>query len=225
MESTKGPSRSARLLGVFEMTGDILTLQLLFLVASLPVITMFPAALALQYSLGDTFVEGRPRPARIFWVNFTWAIRRTWKVAILLPLFMLLAAASLLFWLTAGGWAGVVALCILIPMYGVLIASYVAVLASALQATTSKMSTFDSDSIAGFREWLHLVWSLAQSRAIPLALSVVVMVTWLLVLAKLPTLVLVGTGLVPAGLAWWVAAPLVQDRRAKLAAGQNRTAG
>lgn len=224
MESTKGPSRPARVLGVFEVTGDILTLQLLFLVASLPVITMFPAALALQYSLGDVFVEGRPRPARLFWANFTWAMRRTWKVAILPPLFMVLAAAPLLFWLTAGGVAGVVALCLLVPMYGVLVAGYVAVLASTLQATASKTGILGSDSIGGLREWLLSVWSLAQSRAIPLALSVVVMVTWLLVLAKLPTLVLVGTGLVPAGLAWWVAAPWVQDRRAKLAAGQNRKA-
>ncbi|WP_248763399.1 DUF624 domain-containing protein [Pseudarthrobacter sp. SSS035] len=225
MESTKGPSRSARLLGVFEVTGDILTLQLLFLLASLPVITMFPAALALQYSLGDIFVEGRPRPARLFWANFTWALRRTWKVAVLLPLIMVLAAASLLFWLTAGGLAGVVALCILVPMYGVLVAGYVAVLASTLQASAADTGTLGSGSIAGFRERLSAAWSLAQRRAIPLALSVVVMVTWLLVLAKLPTLVLVGTGLVPAGLAWWVAAPWIQDRRATLAAGQDRKTG
>lgn len=221
MESTKGPSRSARLLGVFETAGDILTLQLLFLVASLPVITIFPAALALQYSLGDIFVEGRPRPARLFRTNFIWAIRRTWKVAVLLPLLMILAAASLLFWLAAGGLAGVVALCILIPMYGVLVAGYVAVLASTLEATASRTGARGWDSIAGFRERLHKAWSLAQRRAIPLALSVVVMVTWLLVLAKLPTLVLVGTGLVPAGLAWWVANPWVQDRRAEIAGSNN----
>ena len=222
MQPKNGLARSARLLGVFETAGDVLLLQLMFVVASMPVITMFPAALALQYSLGDVFLEGRPGPARIFWDNFRWAVRRTWKVAILLPLFILLAAASLLFWVAAGGAAGFVALCMLIPLYGVAVAAYLAVLASTLQATAAKTTTFGNDRKAGAREWLHGVWSLARRRALPLALSVVVMATWLLVLAKLPTLVLVGTGLVPAGLAWWVATPWIQDRHAEIA-GNNET--
>ena len=83
------PTRSARLLSVFEVAGDILLLQLLFVVASLPVVTMLPAALALQRSLGATFVEGRPRPAKVYWENFRWAMVRSWKVAVLLPLFEL----------------------------------------------------------------------------------------------------------------------------------------
>jgi hypothetical protein len=217
MQPKKTASRSARLLGLFEVAGDVLLLQLMFVVASLPVITMLPAALALQRSLGDVFLEGRPRPARIYWENLRWAVVRSWKVALLLPLFTVLAAASLLFWLAADGPVGIVALSILMPMYGVVVAGYIAVLAAVLQ-TTGTLQTRAFDSKDGPREWLQSALSLAPGRALPLALSVVVMATWLLLLAKLPTLVLVGTGLVPAGLAWWVAAPWVQNRRAELAA-------
>lgn len=217
MQPKKTVSRSARLLGRFEVAGDVLLLQLIFVVASLPVITMLPAALALQRSLGDVFLEGRPGPGRIYWENLRWAVARSWKVALLLPLFTVLAAASLLFWLAAGGPVGTVALSILMPLYGVVVAGYIAVLAAVLQ-TTGALKTKAFGSNDGPRVWLESALSLAPGRALPLAVSVVVMATWLLLLTKLPTLVLVGTGLVPAGLAWWVAAPWVQNRRAELAA-------
>jgi hypothetical protein len=206
-------ARSARLLSVFEVAGDVLVLQLLFVVASLPVVTMLPAALALQRSLGATFVEGRPRPAKVYWESFRWAMARSWKVAVLLPLFMIAAAASIFFWLAADGALGIIALMILIPLYGVAVAGYVAVLAAVLE--TSALET--TNPMGGPGGWLRRALSLAPERAMPLALSVVAMATWFLLLAKLPTLVLVGTGLVPAGLAWWVAAPWVQRRRAQLA--------
>ena len=218
------PTRSARLLGVFEVAGDILLLQLLFVVASLPVVTMLPAALALQRSLGATFVEGRPQPAKIYWESFRWAMARSWKVAVLLPLFMIAAAASIFFWLAADGPVGSIALTILIPLYGMAVAGYVAVLAAVLETSAAETSALETsaaetgNAMDGPRDWLRRAWSLAPDRAMPLALSVVVMATWFLLLAKLPTLVLVGTGLVPAGLAWWVAAPWVQSRRAQLAA-------
>jgi hypothetical protein len=213
------PTRSARLLSVFEVAGDILLLQLLFVVASLPVVTMLPAALALQRSLGATFVEGRPRPAKVYWENFRWAMARSWKVAVLLPLFMIAAAASIFFWLAADGAVGSIALMILIPLYGMAVAGYVAVLAAVLETSALETSALDTgNAMDGPGDWLRRAWALSPDRAIPLALSVVVMATWLLLLAKLPTLVLVGTGLVPAGLAWWVAAPWVQSRRAQLAA-------
>jgi hypothetical protein len=213
------PTRSARLLSVFEVAGDILLLQLLFVVASLPVVTMLPAALALQRSLGATFVEGRLRPAKVYWENFRWAMARSWKVAVLLPLFMIAAAASIFFWLAADGAVGSIALMILIPLYGMAVAGYVAVLAAVLETSSRETSALETgNAMDGPGDWLRRAWSLAPDRAIPLALSVVVMATWLLLLAKLPTLVLVGTGLVPAGLAWWVAAPWVRRRRAQLAA-------
>jgi hypothetical protein len=213
------PTRSARLLSVFEVAGDILLLQLLFVVASLPVVTMLPAALALQRSLGATFVECRPRPAKVYWENFRWAMARSWKVAVLLPLFMIAAAASTFFWLAADGAVGSIALMILIPLYGMAVAGYVAVLAAVLETSSQETSALDTgNAMDGPGDWLRRARALAPGRAIPLALSVVVMATWLLLLAKLPTLVLVGTGLVPAGLGWWVAAPWVQRRRAQLAA-------
>jgi hypothetical protein len=219
-------TRSARLLSVFEVAGDILLLQLLFVVASLPVVTMLPAALALQRSLGATFVEGRPQPAKVYWESFRWAMVRSWKVAVLLPLFMIAAAASILFWVAADGAVGSIALMILIPLYGMAVAGYVAVLAAVMETSALETSAVETSALRrpvdhamdGPGGWLRRAWSLAPDRAMPLALSVIVMATWLLLLAKLPTLILVGTGLVPAGLAWWVAAPWVQTRRAQLSA-------
>jgi hypothetical protein len=216
MEPKKTPTRTVLLMGVFETTGDVLLLQLIFVVASLPVVTLLPAALALQRSLGDVLLESRTHPARLYWENFKWALSRSWKIAVLPPLFTVLAAASILFWLAAGGPLGTVALCILIPLFGVVVAGYIAVLAAVLQ-TTGVAPTAANGGIAGPREWLRRALALAPGRSLQLALSVVIMATWLLLLTKLPTLILVGTGLVPAGLAWWVAAPWVQHRRAELA--------
>jgi len=207
MEARQGTPRAARLLRVVESMGDVLWLQLLFVAACLPVVTIFPAALALQRSLRDVLVEGRPRMTAGYWANLKWAAARSWKVAIALPVFLLAAIVAAVFWLGAGGTMGTVALCILIPLYGAVLAAYLAVLASAMGADTS----------AGFREWLAAARDVMTRRALPLAMSVIVMATWFLLLSRLPTLVLVGTGLVPAALAWWVAAPWIRARREALA--------
>lgn len=208
MEVRQSAPRAAQVLRIVESMGDVLWLQLLFVAACLPVVTIFPAALALQRSLRDVLVEGRPRLTAGYWANLKWATARSWRVAIILPVFMLAAFTAAVFWLGAHGTVGAVALCILIPLYGAALAGYLAVLASSMSC----------DRAAGLSDWLTAARDVMSRRALPLAMSVIVMATWFLLLSRLPTLVLVGTGLVPAALTWWVAAPWIQARREALAA-------
>jgi uncharacterized membrane protein YesL len=203
MSTHQPATRPPRLFNAFVMAGDILWLQLLFVAASLPLVTVFPAAVALQRSLREVLLEGRSRPTAVYWRNLSWAWRRTWKAALLPPGFLAAAAVSLVFWLAANSAAGVVALCVLVPLYGVALAAYLAVL-------SSSMTSARGDSL---RDWCAASWVLVKARPLPMALSVVVMGTWFLLLARLPTLLLVGTGLVPAALAWWAAAGWVQQYR------------
>ena len=207
MEARQSTPRAVQLLRIVESLGDVLWLQLLFVAACLPVVTIFPAALALQRSLRDLLVEGKPRLTAGYWDNFKWAAARSWKVALALPVFLLLALVATVFWLGSGGTVGTVALCLLFPLYGAAAAGYLAVLASAMGAAQA----------AGLRDWMAEAGAVMTRRALPLAMSVVAMATWFLLLSRLPTLVLVGTGLVPAALAWWVAAPWVRARREALA--------
>ncbi|WP_285725453.1 hypothetical protein [Psychromicrobium xiongbiense] len=208
MNTHQSAAKPPRWLNALVIVGDVLWLQLLFVTASLLVVTMFPAAVALQRSLRELLLEGHPRPMAVFWRNLVWAWQRTWKVALLPPMVLVAAVVSLLFWLAANSVVGVVALCIVIPLYGVALAAYLAVLAS---STTAERE----DSL---RDWCAGARMLVRTRALPLALSIVVMGTWFLLLAQLPTLLLVGTGLVPAALAWWVARPWIQRYRKARAA-------
>lgn len=195
--------RSNRLLNAFVIAGDVLWLQLLFVVAALPIVTLFPAAVALQRSLREVLVEGRPKVTSVYWNNLLWALRQTWKVALLPPLFLAAAFVSLIFWLAADSAVGVAVLCFLAPLFGAALAGYVALLAASMAANREDP----------LRSWYPAAFSLAKNRAIPLAVSIVVMATWFILLAKLPTLVLVGTGLVPAGLAWWISTPWIREFR------------
>lgn len=203
MSAQQATTRPPRVLNTFVIAGDILLMQLLFVVAALPLVTMFPAAVALQRSFREVLVEGHPRITAVFWGNLVWSWKRTWKVAVIPPLFLVAAFTSVVFWLASDSRVGIVVLCVLLPMYGLAVAAYIAVLAAS-------MSADHADSV---RAWFTAAMLLARDRAIPLAISIVVMATWFLLLGKLPTLSLVGTGLVPAGLAWWVASPWISAYR------------
>ncbi|MDQ0732425.1 DUF624 domain-containing protein [Arthrobacter sp. B1I2] len=179
-------------MAAFETVGDTLLLQVLFLLASLPMFTVVPAAVALQRALRKTVIEECPGVARFFLREFCWAWSRAGYVGLALPVAMAAAAFSILFWLATPGVAGVLALCVIIPICGIGAAAYVALLAVSMVA---------EDDVTG-PELLRSTRGLMLAKSLPLAGCMVVLSTWLLLAFRLPTLIPLGSGLVPAFLAW-----------------------
>ncbi|WP_426225793.1 DUF624 domain-containing protein [Pseudarthrobacter sp. DSP2-3-2b1] len=192
MEQHKRRSRGAAVMAGFEVVGDVLLLQILFLLVSLPLLTLVPAAIALQRALRKTVIEDRPGVTRVFFSEFRWAWTRVGVLGISVPVFMAAAVFSILFWLASPGGVGIVALCVIIPLCGAVAAGYVALLAAAMAA----------DETITRRGLLENARTLVFTRALPLAGTVIALCTWLLLTFRLPTVIPIGSGLVPAFLAW-----------------------
>jgi hypothetical protein len=184
--------RGTALMTGFEIVGDVLLLQLLFLLASVPLVTIVPAAVALQRGLRKTVIEERPGLASAFFREFAWAWSRTWILGLIFPPAVAVGAFSVLFWLSSPGSVGTAALCVIVPLCGVAAAGYIAFLAASM---TAPDETTGQTLIAETRAFL-------LAKAMPLAGTVLALSTWLLLVLRLPTLIPVGSGLVPAFLAW-----------------------
>lgn len=192
MEQSKRRTKSAALLAGFEVMGDVLLLQILFLVTSLPLVTLLPAAVAFQRAFRLTVLEDRPGVARSFFDQFRWAWRRIGVAGILVPLGLGAAVFSILFWLSTPGTLGTFALCVLVPLCGAAVGGYVAFLGASM----------DADPDVSRRALLDRTVKLALNKPLALAGIVIVLATWGLLALRLPTLIPIGSGLVPALLVW-----------------------
>ncbi|WP_328525248.1 DUF624 domain-containing protein [Kribbella sp. NBC_00359] len=174
--------------------GDLLMLQLVFLVLGFGIITLFPAAFALQRVLPDAISQDRPRLLRRYFKEFGWAMRRFWLTGFGLYAGGVLLAFGLSFWAYSGGAARVFALAVLIPLTGMILGLYLsglAVLPDAPETATMK-TVFRSANLFLLR------------RPIPVAGGVVVLLTWFALASQVPTLLVVGSGLVPGLTAYWL---------------------
>ncbi|MGY4771081.1 DUF624 domain-containing protein [Kribbella sp. CWNU-51] len=174
--------------------GDLLMLQLVFLVLGFGIITLFPAAFALQRVLPDAISQDRPRLLRHYFKEFGWAMRRFWLTGFGLYAGGVLLAFGISFWAYSGGAARVFALAILIPLTGMILGLYLsglAVLPDAPETATMK-TVFRSANLFLLR------------RPIPVAGGVVVLLTWFALASQVPTLLVVGSGLVPGLTAYWL---------------------
>jgi len=178
--------------------GSLLVLQLMFFMSSLPVVTAVPAAVALQVTLSDALADEAAHVlvARFF-RTFGRAAIRLWLWAIAAPVVAALFLGSALFWGSTRGPLGLVALALLFMLFGLALAVYVGALARAGldEAAWSR------------RQLIREALQILGRRPLRCAACVVFMMTWLVLLARLPTLSLVGSGLVPALLARWLAVP------------------
>ncbi|WP_415854563.1 hypothetical protein [Sinomonas sp. G460-2] len=196
------PAR-VRAFGAATAAGEALLLQICFVLASLPLVTVLPAAVALQRSLREVFVGHDRASAVRFGGHFVTALRQTWKIAVVQPAFALAAIVSAAFWASAGGVLSAVALSLLAAACGAATAAYLAfIAAAAILPPTARP-----------RRCAFAAWALARRRPLRFAGAVVLSATWALLLARVPTLLLVGSGLVPAALAWWAAAPWLRASR------------
>ena len=174
--------------------GDLLMLQLVFLVLGFGIITLFPAAFALQRVLPDAISQDRPQLLRRYFKEFGWAMRRFWLTGFGLYAGGVMLVFGISFWAYSGGAARVFALAILIPLTGMILGLYLsglAVLPDAPETATMK-TVFRSANLFLLR------------RPIPVAGGVVVLLTWFALASQVPTLLVVGSGLVPALTAYWL---------------------
>lgn len=196
-ERDQGAGRTNTVMAKLSMIGDLLMLQLVFVVLSFGIVTVFPAAFALQRVLPDAIRQDRPSLLRWFFKQFVWAFKRFWLVGLGLYFGGVALAFGLAFWANSGGGLRIFALAVLIPLTGMIVGLYLsalAVLPDAGDETTTK-SLFRAANLFLLR------------RSLPVAGGVIGLFTWYALLARLPTLILVGSALVPALIAYWLSRP------------------
>jgi uncharacterized membrane protein YesL len=194
-------NRTSSVLSKLSVVGDLLMLQLVFTVISLGILTVFPAAFALQRVVPDAISQEKAKLMRRFFQEFRWAMKRFWLPGFGLWTGGLLLAFGLSFWAYSDGPVRIFALAVLIPLTGMILGLYLSGLAILPEApeTATMKSLFRSANLFLLR------------RPLPVAGGVVVLLTWFALASQLPTLLVVGSGLVPALTAYM----LSRERREK----------
>ncbi|GAA0934256.1 hypothetical protein GCM10009554_20110 [Kribbella koreensis] len=189
-----GAGRTNAVLSKLSVVGDLLMLQIVFLVLSLGIVTLYPAAFAFQRVLPDALSQEHPQLLRRFFRQFRWAFPRFWLSGLALYFGSIALAFGLIFWANANGPIRVVALVILIPLTGMIVGLYLSALA-VLPAAPE-----DSTPKSLFREAnLFLL-----RRSLGVAGGVIGLFTWFALVSQLPTLFAIGSGLVPALIGYWI---------------------
>ncbi|MCU1573685.1 MAG: hypothetical protein JWO93_1767 [Micrococcaceae bacterium] len=195
-------ARAVRTLSALNTVGDVLLLQLCFFVASWGIITAFPAAVALQRQLDHVLDKGEPATVRSFAAELLSAFRANWRAAVVLPVVAAMLIIGILFWGSVDAPVGTVALLLLVPMAGASVGLYLCALAAVV----------DQPVTARFKNILASAWLRVQGQPLHVAGCVVIMLTWFLLLGRVPTLGLVGGGVLPAFLAVWLRRGMVNQR-------------
>jgi uncharacterized membrane protein YesL len=181
-------NRTNTVLSKLAVVGDLLMLQLAFLVISLGVLTLFPAAFALQRVVPDAISQERPQLMRRFLGEFRQALKQYWLFGFGLWTGGLMLAFGISFWAYASGPVRIFALAILIPLTGMILGLYLSGLAILPQASPT----------APIKELFRSANLFLLRRPLPVACGVVVLLTWFALASQVPTLLVVGSGLVPA---------------------------
>ena len=187
----KSGSAATGIVAGLERAGDVLWLQLLFLAASLPVVTAVPAAVALQRSL-RRLASGDAVSAPQFATEFAAAWKQCWLPGLLVPPLAVGAGVSALLWSAAPAPFGALGLGVLVPLGVLAGAAYLVFLGTASEA--------EPKEAAG--RLLARAGRALLARPVPAVIAAVALAAWTAVLVRVPTLALAGSGLVPALLAW-----------------------
>jgi uncharacterized membrane protein YesL len=190
-------NRTSTVLAKLAVVGDLLMLQLVFLVISLGILTLFPAAFAMQRVLPDAISQERPKLLRRFFAEFRQTMKQYWLPGVGLWTGSVLLAFGISFWAYASGPVRIFALAILIPLTGMILGLYLSGLAILPESSpTAPMKTlFRSANLFLLR------------RPLPVAGGVVVLLTWFALASQVPTLLVIGSGLVPALTAYRLSRP------------------
>lgn len=183
---TRNEVEGSRVVAVIDLVGRALLLQLAFVLLSLPLVTALPAACALQRRL-DALVAGEGGGVRAMASETLAAWRSCWPLGVLAPVAVAALAQGLWFWWRWPSPVRELATGVLAMVAGLLVALYLALLVrvrSGLDASATRLVREASGQLAA--RPLRVLWAL------------VVVLTWWALAAFLPTLLLVGSGLVPA---------------------------
>jgi uncharacterized membrane protein YesL len=194
---SEATSRTNVVMSKLSLVGDLLMLQLVFLLLSVGIVTLFPAAFAFQRVLPYAIGQEHPALMRRFFREFKWCFKRFWLVGLALYFGGVALTFGLFFWASTNGPVRIFALAILIPLTGMIVGLYLSALAVLPRAEddATTRSVFRSANLFLLR------------RSLPVAGGVVGLATWFLVVGRLPTLFVIGSGLVPALIAYWISRP------------------
>jgi uncharacterized membrane protein YesL len=194
---SEATSRTNVVMSKLSLVGDLLMLQLVFLLLSVGIVTLFPAAFAFQRVLPYAIGQEHPALMRRFFREFKWCFKRFWLVGLALYFGGVALAFGLFFWASTNGPVRIFALAILVPLTGMIVGLYLSALAVLPRAEddATTRSVFRSANLFLLR------------RSLPVAGGVVGLATWFLVVGRLPTLFVIGSGLVPALIAYWISRP------------------
>jgi uncharacterized membrane protein YesL len=191
---TKPYAGTTKALEVLNVVGDVLLLQLCFTVASIGIVTIVPAAAAFQRGLHEVLFESKSPSIRSFAARLVVVLRRYWLVALLVPVIAIMLIVAVLFWASVQSPVSLAALVVLIPLAGMSTGFYLCGLASVAAEPDCRTA----------KRVIALAWQRMRRQPLHVAGCIVVMMTWIFLLLNVPTLVLVGSGTVPALLAAWL---------------------
>lgn len=201
------PGLRARVAGWLTRAADLILLHLCFMVASLAVVTVVPAALALQRSMDDMLLRQDTAIVGTFWPHFRWAVRRFTVVSLLVLAYALLVVASIFLWSSFDGIVQGVGVGTVLALGALCTGLYVSGLAWVGTSSWRPEPGGADEEEREAENWRSL-WNGARDRfaaqPVPVLACVVVLFGWLLMLAWVPPLGLFGFGLVPALLAYWL---------------------
>jgi hypothetical protein len=185
--------------------GTALLLQVAFLVCSIAIVTIAPGAVALQRQFA-AHRAGRAAGVAGFLRDLGAAMRSGWPLGVLLPIVAVGIGLGVPFWLHAAPGIGVPAASVLVAIGGLAAGLWLAVLAAADR---------DEDAPLGdWRTWLAAGWTGLLRSPLRALWGVVLLGCWLAAELSVPALVPIGSGIVPAVIAW-VALRLGLDRDAR----------
>jgi hypothetical protein len=184
-----------RIIAAISTIGTALLLQVCFVVCALGVITAVPAAIALQRSLSDDRI-GERVGILSYLRHFATAWRQSWPLGIVGALLTVGFVVGGLFWLSVHAPLGYVAVGTLSFLGGLAAATYL-----------NLLSCSDRDRNQRWRPLLGQAREALFGRPLRSLGSVVALGAWYFVLASIPPLVLVGSGVVPALIVRYVIEP------------------
>ncbi len=177
--------------GRLETLGTALVLQLSFFAAALPIVTLAPAALALQHEWTRAR-NGEAAGIRSFFRSFAVAVRANGILGVGIGILLVMYAASTLFWLSAPSLgAGLAA--------GALIGLGMAGMTYWLAFVVAGSRQLDRS----VRVWFASTRSLFLASLARFCVGGTAAFLTLIVVAVFPPLALVTSGIVPAALADW----------------------
>jgi len=188
-------TRQARVVALIDTVGTALILQLAFVAFALPIVTTAPAAVALQRQLAD-LQRGERAGFAPFAREFARSWRASWPLGIAAAAVTAGFAAGIPFWYAATFPFARVGLGLLVCLLGLAGALYLNVLSAA-----------EVMRAARWRRWLDAGFDHLARNPLRSLSALIVLGAWLVALAYAPTLVLVGSGLVPALIARYLLAP------------------